>query len=43
MLPMGYSGLQKAKNANEFIYTKYSYTQSPNLYVSSRSCTGNSN
>ncbi|MBD1386908.1 S9 family peptidase [Mucilaginibacter rigui] len=34
MAPMGYSGLQKAKNANEFIYTKYSYTQSPDLYVS---------
>jgi hypothetical protein len=34
MLPMGYSALQKAKNANVFIYTKYSYTQSPDLYVS---------
>ncbi|MEB0249497.1 S9 family peptidase, partial [Mucilaginibacter sp. 5B2] len=34
MAPMGYSGLQKAKDANEFIYTKYSYTKSPDLYVS---------
>jgi dipeptidyl aminopeptidase/acylaminoacyl peptidase len=34
MAPNGYSNLQKAKNANEFIYTKYSYQQSPDLYVS---------
>jgi dienelactone hydrolase len=34
MAPNGFSGLQKAKNANNFIYTKYSYTQSPDLYVS---------
>lgn len=34
MVPMSFSGLQKAKNANEFIYTKQSYTQSPDLYVS---------
>jgi len=32
---LGYSSLQKAKNADNFIYTKYSYTQSPDLYVSS--------
>jgi dipeptidyl aminopeptidase/acylaminoacyl peptidase len=35
MLPMGYSGLDKARNASSFIYTKYSYTQSPDLFVSS--------
>ncbi|MFD0764970.1 prolyl oligopeptidase family serine peptidase [Mucilaginibacter lutimaris] len=34
MAPMGYSALQKAKDDNKFIYTKYSYTQSPDLYVS---------
>jgi dipeptidyl aminopeptidase/acylaminoacyl peptidase len=34
MVPMGYSALQKAKDASIFIYTKYSYTQSPDLYVS---------
>jgi dipeptidyl aminopeptidase/acylaminoacyl peptidase len=34
MVPMGYSGLQKAKDASVFIYTKYSYTQSPDVYVS---------
>jgi dipeptidyl aminopeptidase/acylaminoacyl peptidase len=34
MAPIGYSGLQKAKDGNMFIYTKYSYTQSPDLYVS---------
>jgi hypothetical protein len=34
MAPNGFSGLQKAKNADNFIYTKYSYTQSPDLYVS---------
>jgi dipeptidyl aminopeptidase/acylaminoacyl peptidase len=34
MAPNGFSGLQKAKNAANFIYTKYSYTQSPDLYVS---------
>jgi dipeptidyl aminopeptidase/acylaminoacyl peptidase len=34
MAPNGFSGLQKAKNADDFIYTKYSYTQSPDLYVS---------
>ncbi|RWY50168.1 alpha/beta hydrolase family protein [Mucilaginibacter gilvus] len=32
--PLTYSSLQKAKNADVFIYTKSSYTQSPNLYVS---------
>jgi dipeptidyl aminopeptidase/acylaminoacyl peptidase len=35
MAPAGYSNLQKAKNANDFIYTKYSYRQSPDLYLSS--------
>jgi dipeptidyl aminopeptidase/acylaminoacyl peptidase len=34
MAPMGYSSLQKAKDASIFVYTKYSYTQSPDLYVS---------
>ncbi|MFA6086239.1 alpha/beta hydrolase family protein [Mucilaginibacter sp.] len=34
MAPNGFSGLQKAKNADSFIYTRYSYTQSPDLYVS---------
>ncbi|MGY4536436.1 dipeptidyl aminopeptidase/acylaminoacyl peptidase [Mucilaginibacter sp. UYNi724] len=34
MAQMGFSGLQKAKYANEFIFTKYNYTQSPDLYVS---------
>ncbi|RYU92264.1 S9 family peptidase [Mucilaginibacter terrigena] len=34
MAPMGISGLQKAKDANIFIYTKYSYTHPPDLYAS---------
>jgi dipeptidyl aminopeptidase/acylaminoacyl peptidase len=34
MAPYAYSNLQKAKNANTFIYTKASYVQSPDLYVS---------
>jgi dipeptidyl aminopeptidase/acylaminoacyl peptidase len=34
MAPNGYSGLQKAKYANNFIYTKFSYQHSPDLYVS---------
>ncbi|RFZ86032.1 S9 family peptidase [Mucilaginibacter terrenus] len=34
MAPMGYSSLQKAKNSDVYIYTKYSYTTSPDLYVS---------
>ena len=33
--PLGYSNLQKAKNADNFIYTKSSYQQSPDIYVSS--------
>ncbi|OOQ61778.1 alpha/beta hydrolase family protein [Mucilaginibacter pedocola] len=32
--PMSYSGLLKAKNAEAFVYTKSSYTQSPDLYIS---------
>ncbi|WP_224746168.1 alpha/beta hydrolase family protein [Mucilaginibacter glaciei] len=32
--PISYSGLQKAKNANTFVYTKANYVQSPDLYVS---------
>ncbi|MDP9081166.1 MAG: prolyl oligopeptidase family serine peptidase [Bacteroidota bacterium] len=32
--PNGYSSLQKAKNETVFIYTKYSYQQSPDLYLS---------
>ncbi|WP_374950465.1 prolyl oligopeptidase family serine peptidase [Mucilaginibacter sp.] len=32
--PYSFSGLQKAKNADAFIYTKASYTQPPDLYVS---------
>ena len=32
--PNGFSALQKAKNADSFIYSKYSYQQSPDLYVS---------
>ncbi|TFF36686.1 alpha/beta hydrolase family protein [Mucilaginibacter psychrotolerans] len=32
--PMSYSSLQKAKNTDVFIYTKASYTQSPDLYIS---------
>ncbi|WCT10262.1 alpha/beta hydrolase family protein [Mucilaginibacter jinjuensis] len=32
--PFAYSTLQKAKNADIFIYTKQSYLQSPDLYVS---------
>jgi len=35
MAPNGYSSLQKAKNSPAFIYTKFSYQQSPDLYVSS--------
>jgi len=35
MATIGYSRLQKAKNAAEFIYTKYSYQQSPDVYLSS--------
>lgn len=34
MAPNGYSELQKAKNADKFIYTKYSYTKSPDMFVS---------
>jgi dipeptidyl aminopeptidase/acylaminoacyl peptidase len=34
MAPYAYSNLQKAKNADEFIYTKSSYEQSPDLYIS---------
>ena len=34
MAPMAYSALQKAKDASLFIYTKSSYEQSPDLYVS---------
>ncbi|WP_428329476.1 prolyl oligopeptidase family serine peptidase [Mucilaginibacter sp.] len=34
MAPNGYSTLQKAKNADLFIYTKFSYEHSPDLYVS---------
>jgi dipeptidyl aminopeptidase/acylaminoacyl peptidase len=34
MAPNGYSGLQKAKYADNFIYTKFSYQHSPDLYVS---------
>ncbi|TSD66587.1 S9 family peptidase [Inquilinus sp. KBS0705] len=34
MAPNGYSSLQKAKNADSFIYTKYSYTHPPDLYAS---------
>ncbi|TWR31302.1 S9 family peptidase [Mucilaginibacter pallidiroseus] len=30
----GYSDLQKAKDGDSFIYTKYSFTQSPDLWVS---------
>ncbi|MDB5131421.1 MAG: peptidase [Mucilaginibacter sp.] len=33
--PNGYGILQKAKNAPGFIYTKFSYQQSPDLYISS--------
>ena len=32
--PMSYNGLAKAKNVDVFIYTKASYTQSPDLYLS---------
>ncbi|MBK0379430.1 alpha/beta hydrolase family protein [Mucilaginibacter segetis] len=35
MAPNGYSSLQKAKSSNKFIYTKYNYQQSPDLYLSS--------
>ena len=35
MTPNGYSSLEKAKNAATFIYTKYSYQQSPDVYLSS--------
>jgi dipeptidyl aminopeptidase/acylaminoacyl peptidase len=34
MAPCGYGNLRKAKNAEEFIYTKFSYQQPPDLYVS---------
>jgi dipeptidyl aminopeptidase/acylaminoacyl peptidase len=34
MAAMGYNGLQKAKDAGYFIYQKNSYTQSPDVYVS---------
>lgn len=34
MAPIAYSTLQKAKNADVFIYTKQSYVQSPDLYIS---------
>jgi dipeptidyl aminopeptidase/acylaminoacyl peptidase len=34
MAPFAYSNLQKAKNANAFIYTKSSYEQSPDVYLS---------
>ncbi|RFZ94281.1 S9 family peptidase [Mucilaginibacter conchicola] len=34
LAPMKYSDLLKAKDADVFIYTKESYTQSPDLYVS---------
>lgn len=34
MAPYAYGNLQKAKNADSFIYTKGSYVQSPDLYVS---------
>lgn len=34
MAPFAYSTLQKAKNSDVFIYTKQSYVQSPDLYVS---------
>lgn len=33
MGPNGFSSLQKAKNADNFIYTKFSYTQSPDLFL----------
>ncbi|WP_248282149.1 alpha/beta hydrolase family protein [Mucilaginibacter robiniae] len=35
LLPYRYGNLQKAKLADVYIYTKESYQQSPNLYVSS--------
>lgn len=34
MGPNGYGSLQKAKNAVNYIYTKFNYQQSPDLYVS---------
>ncbi|MES2809542.1 MAG: prolyl oligopeptidase family serine peptidase, partial [Bacteroidota bacterium] len=34
MAPYSYSSLQKAKNADTYIYTKANYQQSPNLYLS---------
>ncbi|WP_462265465.1 S9 family peptidase [Mucilaginibacter sp.] len=34
MAPYSYTNLLKAKDANEYIYTKASYQQSPNLYAS---------
>ncbi|MDB5003756.1 MAG: peptidase [Mucilaginibacter sp.] len=34
MAPYAYSTLQKAKNADEYIYTKGNYEHSPDLYVS---------
>ncbi|WP_158827907.1 S9 family peptidase [Mucilaginibacter lacusdianchii] len=35
MAPYSYAGLQKAKQADVYIYTKQSYTQSPDLYLTS--------
>jgi len=32
--PFGFGNLQKAKNAENFIYTKFSYQQPPDLYAS---------
>ena len=34
MEPYSFSALQKAKNSNEYIYTKQNYQHSPDLYVS---------
>ncbi len=34
MVPYSFSTLQKAKNSNEYIYTKQNYEHSPDLYVS---------
>jgi len=34
MAACGYSSLQKAKNTRDFIYTKYSYQQSPDVFTS---------
>ncbi|MVN22605.1 alpha/beta hydrolase family protein [Mucilaginibacter arboris] len=35
MIPYSFSALQKAKNSDEYIYTKGNYEYSPDLYVSS--------